>query len=101
MEGFNRSGPRKPFNRGFGRGPRSGGGGGGGFRGSFGPRTMHKTTCSECKKECEVPFKPTEGRPVFCLDCFKKKKEADSSSEGSSAPSDSQDSEGSEDREEF
>jgi CxxC-x17-CxxC domain-containing protein len=51
--GFNR-GPRRDFNQ--------------------GPREMHKATCSECGKECEVPFKPTEGRPVFCRDCFMKKK---------------------------
>jgi len=38
------------------------------------PRTMHKAVCSECKKECEVPFKPTEGKPVFCKDCYAKKK---------------------------
>ena len=37
-------------------------------------REMHKTICSECKKECEVPFKPTEGKPVYCRDCFAKKK---------------------------
>ena len=47
--------------------------GGRGFN-SFEPRTMHKATCSECKNECEVPFKPTEGKPVFCKDCYKKKK---------------------------
>ena len=35
------------------------------------PRKMHKATCSGCKKECEVPFKPTEGRDVFCQDCFR------------------------------
>jgi len=35
-----------------------------------GPREMHKTTCSDCKKECEVPFKPTEGKPVYCKECF-------------------------------
>jgi len=38
-----------------------------------GPREMHKAVCSECKKECEVPFKPTEGKPVFCRECFAKK----------------------------
>ena len=38
------------------------------------PREMHKTTCSDCGKECEVPFKPTKGKPVFCQDCFKKNK---------------------------
>ena len=40
------------------------------FRRNFGPREMHKTTCSNCGKECEVPFKPTEGRPVYCKDCY-------------------------------
>jgi len=47
---------------------------GGGFRRDFGPREMHKAVCSECGKECEVPFKPTEGKPVFCRDCYAKKK---------------------------
>jgi CxxC-x17-CxxC domain-containing protein len=44
-----------------------------GFRNNFGPREMHKAVCSECKKECEVPFKPTEGKPVYCKECFMKK----------------------------
>lgn len=35
-------------------------------------REMHKATCSDCGNECEVPFKPTEGRDVRCMDCFKK-----------------------------
>ncbi|AGI48054.1 hypothetical protein TALC_01063 [Thermoplasmatales archaeon BRNA1] len=39
------------------------------------PRETFKTTCSECGKECEVPFKPTEGRPVYCRDCFPKHRE--------------------------
>ena len=38
------------------------------------PREMHKATCAECGKECEVPFKPTEGRDVFCQDCFRKQR---------------------------
>ena len=42
--------------------------GGGGFGGA--PREMHKATCAECKKECEVPFKPREDRPVYCKDCY-------------------------------
>jgi len=61
MARFDR-GPRRDFNR-----------GGGGFN-RFGPREMHKATCAECGKECEVPFKPTEGRDVFCRDCFMKRK---------------------------
>jgi len=46
-----------------------------GFRRDFGPREMHKAKCTECGKECEVPFKPTEGRPVFCRECFAKKRQ--------------------------
>ena len=45
-----------------------------GFKRSFGPRTMTKIKCSECGKEDEVPFKPREGSPVYCKDCFFKKK---------------------------
>ncbi|MCL2712917.1 MAG: hypothetical protein FWD37_06590 [Methanomassiliicoccaceae archaeon] len=50
-----------------------GGGGGGGFnRNRDQPREMHKTTCSDCGNECEVPFKPTQGRPVYCKECYSK-----------------------------
>jgi CxxC-x17-CxxC domain-containing protein len=41
-----------------------------------GPREMHKVICSDCGKETEVPFKPTEGRPVYCQECYKKHKPA-------------------------
>ncbi len=34
-------------------------------------REMHKATCSECGSECEVPFKPAEGKRVLCNSCFK------------------------------
>ena len=39
-----------------------------------GPREMHKATCAECGKECEVPFKPSGDRPVYCKDCYAKKR---------------------------
>lgn len=41
-------------------------------RGDNGSRTMFKTVCSNCGKDCEVPFKPTTGKPVYCSDCFEK-----------------------------
>ncbi len=44
-------------------------------RGSGGygsPRQMYKATCSDCGKETEVPFKPSQGRPVYCRDCYQK-----------------------------
>jgi len=37
-------------------------------------RTMHKIKCEDCGNDAEVPFKPTEGRPVYCRDCFQKRR---------------------------
>ena len=34
---------------------------------------MTKVICSACGVECEVPFKPTSSKPVYCRDCFAKK----------------------------
>jgi len=71
MGNFNRGGG------GFGGGNRGGfGGGRDGGRPSFrredrGPVSMTKVTCDACKKPCEVPFKPTAGKPVYCSDCFR------------------------------
>lgn len=45
-----------------------------GPRRSFGPREMHKAVCAECGQDCEVPFEPTEGKPVYCRDCYAKKR---------------------------
>ena len=61
-------------NRGGGRGF-SGGGGRDMSRSDRGgrddrPREMFKTVCSNCNKDCEVPFRPTTGKPVYCSDCF-------------------------------
>lgn len=69
-------------------------GGGGGFKGgdkggykksSFGngrgeyrPNpvvVMHKATCAQCGKPCEVPFRPNGEKPIYCRDCFSGKKE--------------------------
>ncbi|MBN2830686.1 MAG: hypothetical protein JXL82_00190 [Candidatus Omnitrophica bacterium] len=33
-------------------------------------RNFTKAVCSECGKDCEIPFKPTGDRPVYCRDCF-------------------------------
>ena len=33
---------------------------------------MHDAVCSDCGTQTQVPFKPTEGRPVYCRDCFQK-----------------------------
>ncbi len=33
-----------------------------------------RTNCSGCGKETTVPFKPTQGRPVFCRECFQQRR---------------------------
>ena len=33
---------------------------------------MHEVICDKCGSKCEVPFRPTEGKPVYCSDCFRK-----------------------------
>ena len=35
-----------------------------------GPVTMHRAVCSACGKDCEVPFRPTGDKPIYCNDCF-------------------------------
>jgi CxxC-x17-CxxC domain-containing protein len=41
-----------------------------------GAREMFDAVCVECGKECQVPFKPTEGKAVYCSECFAAKRAA-------------------------
>ena len=80
MGNFNRDDNRSGgYSRGAGsgfagRGGFSRGGGRGGFSrgGDRGDRQMFDATCSNCGKSCQVPFRPTNGKPVYCSDCFEK-----------------------------
>ena len=76
--GGNRGGKSFGNDRGGNRGGSRGGFGGGNRGGSSfggGDREMFQTTCSECGKRCEVPFRPTGEKPVYCNDCFGSKRE--------------------------
>lgn len=42
-----------------------------------------RVTCSSCGASCEVPFKPTSSKPVFCDECFGKKNKAGSDNDSS------------------
>lgn len=46
---------------------------GGSGRGSAG-RVETTAVCSQCGCETTVPFRPTQGRPVFCRECFQTRK---------------------------
>ena len=37
-------------------------------------RTLYEAICADCHKVCEVPFRPSEARPVYCKECFAKRK---------------------------
>jgi CxxC-x17-CxxC domain-containing protein len=38
------------------------------------PRKMYKVICADCGKETEVPFRPIYGRPVYCEECYQKRR---------------------------
>ena len=69
--------------------------GGGGFGGrSSGGRSFEKemtsVKCDKCGEMCEVPFKPTGDKPVYCSSCFRKNDSgSDFSSRSSSGSSSS------------
>lgn len=33
---------------------------------------MHDAICNKCGKNCQIPFRPTGDKPIFCSDCFRK-----------------------------
>jgi CxxC-x17-CxxC domain-containing protein len=44
-------------------------------RGGYGDsRQSHPAICAACGVETTVPFEPTEGRPVYCRECYSKNK---------------------------
>jgi CxxC-x17-CxxC domain-containing protein len=40
------------------------------------PKVETHAVCSHCGKETTVPFRPTQGRPVFCRECFRDRRQA-------------------------
>jgi len=70
--GFDRN-DRRPSGRDFGG--RSFGGGGR----DFNDRERFDAVCDECGEACQVPFRPSSGKPIFCDDCFSKNKKRDGS----------------------
>ena len=54
----------------------SGSGGGGRRDGGYNREKFH-AVCDDCGNDCEVPFKPTSGKPIYCDNCFSKHKPRD------------------------
>lgn len=53
---------------------RSSGGGSGGYGGGGGQRELHDVICADCGCATQVPFKPTGSKPVYCSECFGKRR---------------------------
>lgn len=68
--GGNRGGDRKSFGGGRDRGGFGGGRDNRGGGRDFGPKEMHEATCANCGNKCQVPFRPTGNKPVYCDNCF-------------------------------
>jgi len=64
-------------------------------RGSSRPVEMHQAVCGKCGKDCEIPFRPTSDRPVYCSSCFENNRNSDLRPEGRNfdRPSNSEDRE--------
>ena len=41
-----------------------------------------KVVCDACKADCEVPFKPTSDKPIFCDKCFNKNSKSNTGNKG-------------------
>lgn len=41
-----------------------------GAAGGASPRQMYPAVCAQCGKECQVPFQPRQGKPVYCSECY-------------------------------
>jgi CxxC-x17-CxxC domain-containing protein len=39
---------------------------------TFGDKPMFQTICAKCGDRCEVPFRPVNGKPAYCKNCFDK-----------------------------
>ncbi len=52
-------------------------------RGGFSSeKQMHSVICEKCGERCEVPFRPTGDKPVYCSRCFRKGDSFESSGKG-------------------
>jgi len=58
-------------------GGRRGGFGGGGGGGGYGrpARESFEAVCAACGAQTTVPFQPTQGRPVYCRDCYRSQRQ--------------------------
>ncbi len=46
-------------------------------------KTMFEIKCTECGNSATVPFKPTAGRPVYCKNCYSKRRPKQRNNSGS------------------
>ena len=45
-------------------------------RRGYGERRSYSAVCASCGKETTVPFEPTQGRPIYCKECYLRMKQS-------------------------
>jgi CxxC-x17-CxxC domain-containing protein len=55
----NRSGKRDSYQKDYGQGRRE--------------ITLYDAVCDQCGKNCQVPFKPSGDKPIYCSECFEER----------------------------
>ena len=74
--GFNKGAPKFGGKKKFTDNKKFGGGHGRDTRTPEADTEMFSATCSDCGKSCNVPFRPSSEKPVYCSECFGMKKSA-------------------------
>jgi CxxC-x17-CxxC domain-containing protein len=44
------------------------------FGTGFRERRLYSAICAECGQDAQVPFKPREDKPVYCRECYQKRR---------------------------
>jgi CxxC-x17-CxxC domain-containing protein len=47
-----------------------------GMNGATAVKVETQAECSQCGRQTTVPFKPTQGHPVYCRECFQQRRSA-------------------------
>src|SRR3989344_1669739 len=82
MDNYNRNNRAGGGRGGSGYGGRGGGGRSFGGGRDFDRPTLYNAKCAKCGNDCQVPFKPTGERPVYCSNCFESMRGGDDNGRG-------------------
>ncbi len=62
------------------------------MRNNNGQRVYYDAVCADCGGPAKIPFEPRDDRPVYCSECFAKRKSSESGVENNGAEENKEDS---------